>query len=121
MSRIELSNLSQYLKASGGKCPPFTKIPVLDGEAQLSYEDFFRSFILLNVPCLIRKPCLLTDWPCRSDWRTEEGKACMKHLVSIVPKDLIVPVSDCQKKYFNSQECNEKHFHEFLEYWNNTG
>jgi hypothetical protein len=42
-------------------------VAVLD--EPVSYEDFYRDFLLANRPCLIKDGCGVTaDWNCRKDW-----------------------------------------------------
>ncbi len=86
----------------------------------ISYEDFFQTYLAANLPCLIKGGCV-DDWRSRTEW-AEDGKADLSSLSSVVPASLAVPVSNCGKKYFNSQEqCADYTFGDYLKYWRDRG
>ena len=93
--------------------------PIVD--KPISYEEFYRDFLLPNLPCLIKGQDLMKSWKSRLDWRSDEDQPDLGTLANIVPGDLDVPVSNCDKKYFNSQDCCEQKFRDYLEYWAGIG
>jgi len=81
----------------------------------LAYSEFFEQFLMKNQPCIFSSD-LTKNWSCIKDW-SSEGIPNLEHLKNIVDSDSLVPVSDCNKKYFNSQECGEERFDSYLAYW----
>ena len=93
------------------------EFPVL--EEDISYDDFFRGYILTNVPCLIRIKSLTEGWKSLEDWAGPGGSKCnVDFFRQILAPNLKVPVADCGSKYFNSQEKLEMTLDEYLSYWN---
>ena len=92
------------------------EFPVLDEE--ISYDDFFRGYILTNVPCLLRVKSLTEGWKSLTDWSSPDGSQCnVDFFRQILAPNLKVPVSNCGSKYFNSQEKVEMTLEEYLNYW----
>jgi hypothetical protein len=86
----------------------------------ISYQDFFSRFIARNMPCLI-KGDIIKDWPSRKDWVTSEGRPNLNFLLqNVVPRGKDVPVSHCDKKYFNSQQCFKMNFGDYCDYFNSA-
>jgi len=82
-----------------------------------SYSDFFDQYLMKNQPCIFS--CELTqNWRSVKDW-AKEGSPNLNFLKDLVDNDSIVPVSNCNKKYFNSQECSEETFGSYVDYWDN--
>lgn len=82
----------------------------------LTYSQFFHRYILTNRPCLLRKG-LIEHWASRKDWTDGEGKPNIRFFQSLFPQQQMVPVSICDKRYFNSQECVDMPIKEYLDYW----
>ena len=91
------------------------EFPVVD--TPISYEEFYTKFLLPNLPCIIKGDQIMQPWSARQEWRSEDDKPNLEALARIVPKNLEVPVSRCDKKYFNSQDCCEQKFGDFADYW----
>lgn len=89
----------------------FNEIPYID--TSVSYNDFFQSFILENVPCIIKN--IARSWECSKHW-VEGNKPAFSYLDSKYGKSKAT-VYDCNKKYFNSQKCECILFSDFLKYW----
>ncbi len=115
MQEIELENTADLLKPDQGVPDEF---PVLEAAPLPSYSEFFRSFLVANVPCLIRKGCI-EHWRSRAEWTAtgSSNAADLSALRSEVPGDLLVPVSDCGKRHFNAQRCRNMSFREYCDYW----
>jgi hypothetical protein len=111
---IELSSLEPFPEF---RAEVLEEFPVLDRE--ISYEEFFRNFIVANVPCLLTVEGPTKGWRSLADWACPDGKKCdLNFFRTILAPNLIVPVSDCGSKYFNSQEKVEMSFEQYLSYWN---
>lgn len=79
----------------------------------LTYNEFFKNYILTNVPCKIENIC--ESWKCSKYW-VEQNKPNFYYLASKYGQCKTV-IYDCKKKHFNSQKCENKIFCEFLKYW----
>lgn len=88
-----------------------TDIPVVD--STLPYNAFFKNFILKNIPCKIRDIC--SSWECSRYW-VEDNRPAFTYLQSKYGHSKSI-VYDCNKKFFNSQKCENMLFSDFLKYW----
>ncbi len=114
MPEIELDRLEDLLSP-----PPKQEVPEAFPVvfAPISYSDFFRKYLARNVPCLVKKGAI-EHWKSRREWTSPDGTTvCLSGLSSMVPDDLVVPVTDCGKRYFNSHECSEMRFSAYRQYW----
>jgi hypothetical protein len=115
-STVELSTSKAVDLVSGFETKLLEEFPVI--ETEISYQEFFESFIMKNVPCLLRIEGLTKNWQSLSDWiDPETEKSSLKSIGEILPPNLKVPVADCDSKYFNSQEKIEMTLHEYIKYW----
>ena len=90
------------------RLPP-PRLAILDNP--LDYKDFYQKFLVLNNPCLISRACgLIRDWPAAKTWN-EDLNAFAEDL------DDEVPVYNCQRRHFNSQECATMTLREYIKYW----
>ena len=113
---IEFSISKIAESVSGLETELLEEFPVIENE--ISYQEFFESFISKNVPCLLRIDGLIKDWPSMSDWIDPDSrKSSLNFFRKILPPDLKVPVADCNSKYFNSQEKIEMTIQEYVNYW----
>lgn len=91
------------------------------GDALPTYQEFYDRHLLPNVPCLIKARkdgCSgfdLSKWKISSEWVTTDGLVDIDSIGLHV--ETMVPVSSCEKRHFNSQECREMPFSEFSSYW----
>lgn len=81
---------------------------------QLSYDDFFRKFMVKNVPVVIAG--IADQWDC-INW-TNDGSIDFNYLRTKIDVKLHVPVANCNKSYYNAHEKRNFTFDEFLTYWN---
>lgn len=79
----------------------------------LPYKQFFKSYILRNAPCKIENIC--ASWKCCKFW-VEQNKPNFKYLESKYGQ-CTTTVYDCKEKYFNSQQCENVIFSDYLKYW----
>ncbi len=90
--------------------------PVVENE--ISYEEFFRNHLLKNLPCLIKSNDFIKTWPSFTDWiNAKDGSCNLNFFRTVLPSNQKVPVSDCDVKYFNSQEKVEMTLEDYLSYW----
>lgn len=84
----------------------------------LTYNDFFRNYMLRNRPLIIFG--ISDNWECSSDWvkyddeKRLNGKIDFDNLKEKILKESIVPVINCK-----NQAKLEMNFDNFLSYWEN--
>lgn len=87
---------------------------------ELTYDKFFREYLRPNVPVVVTG--IADDWECQHWIRPAQcNSGCGLHfdyLKEKIPKNVIVPVANCHREYFNSHEKLDMNFHEYLDYWN---
>jgi hypothetical protein len=90
----------------------------------LSYEEFFKNFMLANQPCLIKD--LIQDWPAMKDFvNADDQEPNIDFFEKLLndsgrqAEEMLVPVADCQAKYFNSQEKCQMQLGQYLSWWRN--
>ena len=109
-------NLENYESKSSNK-EVLTKEFLKLSAKNLSYQDFFKDFMLQNVPCLIKDA--IDEWPASKDFITSNGQPNLDFLDHLFEeKNTDVPVSNCSEKYFNAQEKCSMTWSEYKAYWN---
>lgn len=112
---------------------------------KLTYNEFFHTFLINNEPCII-DTAITESWPCRREWvlkdapnfellgrlfgerwmLTTESKLYIFFPSYFVISKLffidfagqcLVPISDCKRRYYNSQLKNDMNMQEYLNYW----
>ncbi len=81
----------------------------------MTYDDFFETFMVRNVPCLIRD--LINDWPAMTELVSHQHEPNVAFFEGLKRAEIEVPVADCSSKYFNSQEKVCLSLQEYLSYW----
>lgn len=80
---------------------------------ELSYNQFFHDFMLLNIPVIIKNVKIKTEisenWFCDGKFNLESIQLHKSHEV---------PIANCSKQYFDSHEKSTMKFGEFVKYWN---
>lgn len=81
----------------------------------LLYNEFFTRFMRPNKPVVI---CgIANEWECMN-WVSQTKNAInFDYLKLKIPSDVMVPIANCNKIYFNSHEKSEMKFNDFLDYW----
>lgn len=96
---------------------PINKIEEIHAK-NISYNEFFRNFMVKNVPIVITGIC--DQWECMN-WtnqiRDNVSNINFSYLEEKIDASLNVPIANCSKVYFNSHEKSEMKFSEFLTYW----
>ncbi|CAG2103891.1 unnamed protein product, partial [Medioppia subpectinata] len=87
-------------------------IPRLD--ANTSYEYFYDQLMVKNKVCIFEG--LTKHWRSTHEWLTSDGKPDLD-VLSRLFGHAVVPVSDCNTKYFNSNAKQEMTFNEYMDYW----
>lgn len=119
LGEIELKNSDH--KQTKHQCVPPETFPILTNI--IEYNDFFRQFLEKNTPCLIRNKSLMENWQSCADWIDSYEQTInldyFKRIIDIHQHH--VPVSNCGKKYFNSQEKSDMSFNSFSKHWSEMG
>jgi len=82
----------------------------------LQYSAFFEKYLFQNQPVIFSNQ-VTREWRSIQDWSTSEGVPNLNFFETIIDQESLVPVSDCNKKFFNSQECSEESFASYVKYW----
>lgn len=83
--------------------------------ASFSYADFFKRYLLPNVPCVFS--CAFTEgWGCRRRWVTPGGRPDFQHLLRTYG-DAVVPVADCGRQEYNAHPKEHMLLRDYLRYW----
>ena len=96
-------------------CP--SVFPIL--ENTVDYDAFFRNHLENNIPCLIRNYKPMKNWQSCTDWvDIHKNIPNLGYFEKIIDIDThSVPVSNCGKRYFNSQEKCNMTFKLFMNEW----
>lgn len=81
----------------------------------LSYNDFFQKYMLVNKPVIITE--ISTDWKCVQKWLKINENAIDFDYLRTHLKDRPVPVANCSKQHFNSHEKSEISLHKYFDWW----
>lgn len=86
--------------------------------SQLTYDDFFRKYMLANRPLIING--IATNWQC-NNWINNKSdvKIDFEYLQGKIAT-MEVPVADCQKQYQNAHVKLDLDFYKFLDYWKHS-
>ncbi|XP_077260757.1 jumonji domain containing 4 [Temnothorax americanus] len=80
----------------------------------VTYNDFFSRHLIGNKPCVIGLRAT-ENWPCRREW-VSNGAPNFEVLRALFGHS-VVPVADCNRKFYNSQFKNDMSMESYLEYW----
>ena len=81
----------------------------------ISYDEFFQSYALVNRPCLIRNGTI-DEWPSFRDWRNADGTPNLDVIAKIVKtSNEKLSVTLC-----GDQRCVAMTFIEYLDYWKSS-
>lgn len=84
--------------------------------SDMEYFEFFEKYLSQNCP-VVFSDFLTQGWRSVEDWSSSEGVPNLSFFETIINKDCLVPVSNCNKKFFNSQQCSEESFCSYKKYW----
>lgn len=113
---IEINDYEKYKEPSY----PFVNEIEEHHVDNLSYNDFFDRFMVLNKPVLISG--IADQWECMN-WidskNTVNSGTNFDYLKEKISLTQDVPIANCSKVYFNSHEKSEMKFVDFVNYWQN--
>lgn len=64
----------------GGVCPTPDRVDFIETPDSFSYTDFFKGYLLPNVPCVFSS-AFTEDWGSRRHWVTPSGKPDFDYLL----------------------------------------
>ncbi|EFN85605.1 JmjC domain-containing protein 4 [Harpegnathos saltator] len=85
-------------------------------DSTVTYNDFFSEYLIRNRPCIISSQAT-ENWPCRREWVLEDAPNFEMLRTSFGHS--VVPVADCNRKFYNSQFKDDMSVGSYLDYWIN--
>ncbi|XP_039769935.1 2-oxoglutarate and iron-dependent oxygenase JMJD4 isoform X2 [Ornithorhynchus anatinus] len=79
------------------------------------YWDFFRGYLLPNLPCLFSAD-FTEGWGSRRRWVTADGRPDFDYLLRRFG-DAVVPVADCDAREFDANPKERMPLRDYLAYW----
>ncbi|XP_019610594.2 2-oxoglutarate and iron-dependent oxygenase JMJD4 isoform X2 [Rhinolophus sinicus] len=80
-----------------------------------SYADFFKGYLLPNVPCVFSS-AFTEGWGSRRHWVTPSGKPDFDYLLQNYG-DVVVPVANCGVQEYNSNPKEHMPLRDYISYW----
>ncbi|XP_032951685.1 2-oxoglutarate and iron-dependent oxygenase JMJD4 isoform X2 [Rhinolophus ferrumequinum] len=80
-----------------------------------SYADFFKGYLLPNVPCVFSS-AFTEGWGSRRHWVTPSGKPDFDYLLQNYG-DVVVPVANCGVQEYNSNPKEYMPLRDYISYW----
>ncbi|KAM5217689.1 2-oxoglutarate and iron-dependent oxygenase JMJD4 isoform 2-T2 [Hipposideros larvatus] len=80
-----------------------------------SYTDFFKGYLLPNVPCVFSS-AFTEGWGSRRHWVTPSGKPDFDYLLQNYG-DVVVPVANCGVQEYNSNPKEHMPLRDYISYW----
>ena len=80
----------------------------------MTYDEFFSKYLISNKPCIF-KSNVTDNWSCRRQWNLDNTPDF--NVLDILFGNYVVPVADCNKKYYNSQSTDDMEMREYINYW----
>lgn len=99
----------------GGVCPTLDCVDFIENPDSFSYSDFFKGYLLPNVPCVFSSAFTET-WGSRRHWVTPSGKPNFDYLLRNYG-DVLVPVANCGVREYNSNPKEYMPLREYINYW----
>ncbi|XP_797590.2 2-oxoglutarate and iron-dependent oxygenase JMJD4 [Strongylocentrotus purpuratus] len=84
-------------------------------ENSMSYDEFFRSFLLPNKPCLLGKHAT-EHWRSVKEWVLNDGTPNFEYIEAAFG-DVTVPVANCGKEKYYAQPKQDMKMSDYLQYW----
>ncbi|XP_040829655.1 2-oxoglutarate and iron-dependent oxygenase JMJD4 isoform X1 [Ochotona curzoniae] len=97
----------------GGGTPG--RVAFIQAPETFSYADFFRGFLLPNLPCVFSR-AFTEAWGSRRRWVTPAGKPDLDHLLRKYG-DALVPVANCGVREYNSNPKEYMVLRDYISYW----
>lgn len=83
-------------------------------DPSITYDEFFSKYLMENKPCIF-KSNITEKWSCKRQWNLDGAPDF--DVLDILFGDCMVPVADCNKKYYNSQSKDDMKMKDYLDYW----
>ncbi|XP_016058990.1 PREDICTED: jmjC domain-containing protein 4 isoform X2 [Miniopterus natalensis] len=99
----------------GGVCPTPDRVDFIETPDSFSYTDFFKGYLLPNVPCVFSS-AFTEGWGSRRHWVTPSGKPDFDYLLQNYG-DVVVPVANCGVQEYNSNPKEHMHLRDYISYW----
>ena len=80
----------------------------------MTYDEFFSKYLISNKPCIF-KSNVTDNWSCRRQWNLDNTPDF--NVLDILFGNYVVPVADCNKKYYNSQSTDDMEMRDYINYW----
>lgn len=94
---------------------PISYISVVDRvNSSIAYNDFYTNYLCKNKPCIF-DGSLTENWSCRRQWSLDGAPDF--DALSLLFGNCVVPVADCNEKYYNSQKKTDMKMDAYLDYW----
>ncbi|XP_062956210.1 2-oxoglutarate and iron-dependent oxygenase JMJD4 isoform X1 [Cynocephalus volans] len=100
--------------SDGGGRAPGSVAFIKDPDA-FSYADFFKGYLLPNVPCVFSS-AFTEGWGSRRRWVTAAGKPDFDYLLQKYG-DVVVPVANCGVREYNSNPKEHMPLRDYISYW----
>nr|BAN21255.1 hypothetical protein [Riptortus pedestris] len=109
MVLLELDSLPNIENGSNSSSESFQTFQ----KNEISYSQFFEKYLYRNEPCVIRG--ITDDWPSQQLW-IHHGKPNIDYLETNYGTSM-VPVANCEERYFDSQAKTCMTLSEYAAYW----
>ncbi|XP_043256192.1 2-oxoglutarate and iron-dependent oxygenase JMJD4 [Colletes gigas] len=80
----------------------------------MTYDEFFTKYLIPNKPCIFNTK-ITENWSCRRQWNDDNAPDF--DVLDLLFGNCVVPVADCNKKYYNSQQKDDMRMSDYLNYW----
>lgn len=109
----------RHFRGLGGGVPGGSGAPgrvaFIQAPSAFSYADFFRGFLLPNLPCVFSS-AFTAAWGSRRRWVTAAGKPDFDYLLRKYG-DVVVPVANCGVREYNANPKEHMPLRDYISYW----
>ncbi|XP_025715849.2 2-oxoglutarate and iron-dependent oxygenase JMJD4 isoform X5 [Callorhinus ursinus] len=102
-------------RPAGGVGATPGRVDFIESPDSFSYADFFKGYLLPNVPCVFSSS-FTEGWGSRRRWVTPGGKPAFEHLLRNYG-DVVVPVANCGVREYNSNPKEHMLLRDYISYW----
>ncbi|XP_025843139.1 2-oxoglutarate and iron-dependent oxygenase JMJD4 isoform X2 [Vulpes vulpes] len=102
-------------RPAGGVGASPGRVDFIERPDSFSYADFFKRYLLPNVPCVFSS-AFTEGWGSRRHWVTAAGKPDFEHLLRKYG-EVVVPVANCGLREYNSNPKEQMLLRDYISYW----
>nr|XP_055189735.1 2-oxoglutarate and iron-dependent oxygenase JMJD4 isoform X3 [Nyctereutes procyonoides] len=102
-------------RPAGGVGASPGRVDFIERPDSFSYADFFKGYLLPNVPCVFSS-AFTEGWGSRRHWVTAAGKPDFEHLLRKYG-EVVVPVANCGVREYNSNPKEQMLLRDYIGYW----